>query len=316
MLAVWSGVLLSTVGPQLTAQSYLVIVTGSPGEERYERRFAEWAERLRAAAATRYGIPADRILELTGSGATRDGVVRALSGLASRVEAEALVAIVLLGHGSAAGGEPRFNIPGPDLTAKDFAGLLDAFPTQEIVFVNLTSASGDFVPALSGPRRIVITATKSGLERNEALFGGFFIEALEGDAADTDQDGQVSLLEAFTYARHEVARAYEREGQLLTEHALLDDDGDGRGSVDPGVEGPDGRRAGLVALQARDQAAGAEDPELARLYREQRRLEAKLAALRAAREGMDPQRYEAQLEALLIEIARVGRAIRERGGRE
>ena len=45
------------------------------------------------------------------------------------------------------------------------------------------------------------------------------------------------MLEAFQYAKAEVARAYEREGLLATEHAMLDDNGDKNGSQDTGGNG-------------------------------------------------------------------------------
>jgi hypothetical protein len=90
------------------------------------------------------------------------------------------------------------------------------------VLVNTASASGDFVPVLSGPNRVLVTATKTGFERNETIFGEFFVDAFASDGADTDKDNRVSVLEAFTYARREVTRRYEDSNRLLTEHALLE----------------------------------------------------------------------------------------------
>ena len=117
----------------------------------------------------------------------------------------------------------------------DFARAFDAFPTQTVVFANTASASGGFIEPLSGPNRLILTATRSGRERNATAFGEFFVEALAAgaDDADVDKDGRVSLLEAYEYARGGVERMYEQEDRLLTEHALLDDDGDGVGSADP-----------------------------------------------------------------------------------
>ena len=82
-----------------------------------------------------------------------------------------------------------------------------------------------------------MTATRSGAEHFTTLFGGFFIDALTSEAADADKNKRVSVLEAFKFAKTEVARAYEREGLLATEHALLDDDGDKEGSADPSATG-------------------------------------------------------------------------------
>jgi hypothetical protein len=151
--------------------------------------------------------------------------------------------VLLIGHGSAQGGEARFNLPGPDLTAADFGQLLARFSTQRVALVNAASASGDFVVALSAPNRTIITATRGASEKNETVFGGYFVKAFAGEVADTDKDGQVSLLEAFSYARREVERFYQSENRLQTEHALLDDNGDGEGSRDPDASATDGANA-------------------------------------------------------------------------
>ena len=103
------------------------------------------------------------------------------------------------------------------------------------------SASGGFVPALAGKNRTIITATKTDGERNQTRFGEYFAAAFAGNAADadTDKDGRVSVLEAFLWARARTADSYSRDGQLLTEHAVLDDDGDGK------IEGVETEVAGL-----------------------------------------------------------------------
>ena len=61
----------------------------------------------------------------------------------------------------ARGGEARFNIPGPDMGPTDFDALLERLGGRLVALVNTTSASGPFLPVLSGPERAVITATRS-----------------------------------------------------------------------------------------------------------------------------------------------------------
>jgi len=122
------------------------------------------------------------------------------------------------------------------------------FKAQRVAFVNTASASGGFVPALAGRDRVVITATKTDGERNQTRFGEFFVRALTGEDADLDKDSRVSLLEAFLWARRRVVESYEKQGQILTEHAVLDDDGNGKGSDTPGQPGTDGAVARTVFL--------------------------------------------------------------------
>lgn len=304
------------------AQGYLVVITGIGGDPHTGRTFHQWASAL-AAAAPRLGLPDSHVIYLgddptldpgrIAARSTKANVEVALRGVAGRVRAGDQVVVVLIGHGSERQGEPRFNLPGPDITAAEFAALLSTLPTERVAFVNTTSASGGFLPVLSAPGRAVVTATKSGFERNQTRFPQYFVDAVTGDGADTDKDARVSLLEAFIYARREVARAYETEDRLLTEHAMLDDNGDGEGSAEPGREAADGALAGTILLAgAQPAAAATHDPELERLYGKRADLERRLAALRQRKAELAPDEYERQLEELLVELAMTGRAIRAR----
>jgi hypothetical protein len=130
-----------------------------------------------------------------------------------------------------------------------------------------------------------------------------------------DKDGRVSMLEAFTWARRRVGESYERDGQLLTEHAVLDDDGDGKGSDAPGQPGTDGALARTLFMAAASSGTtpGADaDPELRALIDARRALENRIAALKASKEKADPAQYASELEQLLIDLARTNRAIREK----
>ena len=164
-----------------------------------------------------------------------------------------------------------------------------------MVFVNTASASGPFVEALSGPGRTIVTATRNGAEQYATLFGGFFVDALDSEAADADKNKRVSVLEAFLFAKAEVAKAYEREGLLATEHALLDDNGDKEGSQDPAATGKDGKVADdRVARHRRRGRPARPIPKLRALYLERRELERRVEALRLLKESMPPARYSSR----------------------
>jgi hypothetical protein len=224
---------------------------------------------------------------------------------------------VLVGHGSGEGEDTKISIPGPDLSARDFAQLLSRFPTQKVAFVNLTSASGDMLPLLSGPNRVIITATKSSFERNESHFAQYFADALSKDVADTDKDGRVSLLEAFRYAAVETKRVYETDTRLQTEHAQLEDMG-----MKVGVAEPDGRTGeGLLARRffldgAFVTRAGANDPQLAALYKDKFALEDQIDQLRIKKASLAADAYDDALEGLLVQLARKAKTIREIEGRK
>ena len=301
-----------------------MVVTGLAGEAQYRDSFHQWATDLMDAATERLGVPAGNITYLAESTdrdpvriharSTRENLERVLGELAGRAATNAQVFVVLIGHGSSREGEPKLNLPGPDLTAGDLARFLEAFPTQTLVVANLASASGDFIPALSGPRRVVITATKSGAERNQTRFGKFFVDAFAGDQSDVDHDGAVSLLEAFTYARREVARAYEQQGILLTEHAMLDDNGDKEGSHEPDPETADGALARTITLGGGGAEPATRDPELMALYEKKRSIEQAIRALQRDKAHLESATYERRLEDLLLDLAGTNRAIREQEG--
>ena len=137
------------------------------------------------------------------------------------------------------------------------------------------------------------------------------MEAFATDAADADKNRRVSMLEAFQYARNEVTRAYEREGLLVTEHALLDDNGDKKGSQDPTPTGAEGKLAAALSLgSAADAAPLPDDPKLRALHLERRGLERRVEALRLLKDSLPPARYTSKLERLVTDLALKTREIR------
>jgi hypothetical protein len=312
--------------PPAQAQTRLVIISGLPGEPKYVESFHAWSASLIDAARSRYGMADSSIVWLAADPAkapgriagksTKENVERTLEGLAARMRAGEQLVVVLVGHGSTQGDGVRLTLPGPDLSATDLARLLAKHGSRRVAVIVAASSSGDFVPALSGPGRVIITATKSGFERNESIFGEHFVAALAGDGADGDKDGRVSLLEAFTYATREVRRIYEQENRLLTEHALLDDNGDRSGTAEPGARGGDGGLARAFFLTGGASAAAASrDPRATALRKEKEELESKIEALKGRKGMMDGKAYEAELERLLVDLAATMRALRALEGR-
>jgi hypothetical protein len=322
----WLLALLSLAPAGGAAQTYLLVVSGIGGEPQYRAAFEEWSTTLLTAAQERLGLPTNQIVYLredpegyAGSRkSTKANLDAAVTEIAGRAEPDALVVIVFIGHGSAVGGSARINLPGPDVSAEEVAALLTRFPTQQLVVANLASASGDFLPILSGPRRTIITATRSGRERYETVFAGLFVGAFASDGADTDKDERVSVLEAFEFARREVTRHYETGNRLVTEHALLDDNGDATGSTEPDLQAGDGALAARLFLDNPLEAAIAtlpDDPDLRALFEARQRLELEIATLRARKDQLAPEAYETEFERLALELARTSRAIREREAR-
>ena len=300
-------------------RAFLLVVVGLAGDPEHGKLFHKWGTTL-AEASERLGVTRDRLVYLVDqpldgdtrvSGrATKEDIIKALQGFAMQAGPDDVVFIALFGHGSFDGRSAKFNVPGPDIGPADFSGALKALPARQVVFVDTTSSSGPFVAEMSAPGRTIVTATRNGAEQFATLFGGYFVAALTSEAADSDKNRRVSVLEAFQFAKAEVARAYEREGLLATEHALLDDNGDKEGSQDPSLTGKDGRVASIVSLGTTGGEDLPADPKLRALHLERRDLERRVEALRLLKESMDPARYTSELERLVTQIALKTREIR------
>jgi len=320
--------------PVAAQQTYILVITGLSGDPAYAEEFHQWATTLIDTATDRYELPAENVIYLAekteldpariDDRSTRENVERAFATVAERAQPNDYVLVLLIGHGSYSNGESRFNLPGRDLTAKDYARLLEPLGSQQVAFVNAATASGGFIEVLSGEGRTVVTATRSGGQWNATVFGGYFVEAFADGEEESDQnkDGRVSVLEAFEYAVAQVARVYESDGRLQTEHALLDDNGDGEGTRE--LEDPlattaatDGAMARTLFISAGDGTGIAglpDDPALRALYQERLEIQEQVEALQATRGGTDETRYQAEMETLLVAMALKSREIRAMEG--
>ena len=300
--------------------AFLLVVVGLAGDPEHGELFHKWGAEL-AESAGHLGIPQDHVVYLvdqpaegearvTGK-ATLDEINKTFDRFAKQATPDDALYVVLIGHGSYDGKAPKFNLPGPDISAADFATQFKRLPMRQIVFVNTASASGPFVNELSGPGRTIIAATRSGAENYATLFGGYFVDALSGEEADADKNRRVTMLEAFQFAKAAVQRAYDKEGLLSTEHAVLDDNGDKVGSPDPSTTAADGKVAALMAIgSAADAMPLPADPKLRALVLEQRDLQHRVESLRLLKDNMDPAKYQSELEKLVTDLALKTREIR------
>jgi hypothetical protein len=288
----------------------VIVVVGAPGEPDYATQFHAWSERWRAASKV-----AEADFHLIGEGedaksSDRDRLQKLLADEQGE-KAEPLW-LVLIGHGTYDGQIAKFNLRGADLTAEELAKWL-APMRRPLAVINCTSASAPFLNRLAGENRVVITATKSGNEQNFAHFGQYISAAIADAGADIDKDGQVSLLEAYLTACRNLDEFYKQEARLPSEHALLDDNGDGLGTpaawfrgiraTQRAKEGAslDGTRAHQIHLIASDRETKL-SPEL-----RQRRdaLELAIAKLRDEKPALREDDYYNRLETLMLELAQL-----------
>jgi len=295
---------------QTNEQRSLVLVVGAAGAPEYSEQFSQWAALWKQAAA-KGGLQISVIGE-DAENPTNDRarLLTVLTNEVARPDGE--LWLVFLGHGTYDGRSAKFNLRGPDISAADLAAVLKPC-RRPLAVIQCASASGPFINALSGPDRVIITATRSGNEVNATRFGGYLAKAIADPAADLDKDGQTSLLEAFLLAAREVAQFYQEAGRLATEHPLLDDNGDGLGTPADWFRGVravktpakgksvDGVRAHQFHL-VRSQV----EQELSPASRQRRdELEEQVNALRARKATMPEDEYYRQLKDILVQIARL-----------
>jgi hypothetical protein len=285
-LAFVCGVLAASAA---VADTRYVIVSGLGGDEKYAKAFDDQADALGAAA--RKTVAAANVVVLKGAEATREALERSLAALAESSEAADTAVVFLVGHGSYDGDVYKFNLPGRDPTGAEIAAWLSAVPAQTQLVVNATSASGAVLEDWAADGRVLITATRSGAERNATRFAAYWTEALSSDAADLNKSGVVSAQEAFDFASRRVADSFEEDGALATEH--------------PQIVGDNAARITAARLVERAASTAEQRALNARLDE----LEAQIADLRARRESMPNDQYLNDLQALLVELATVQRQI-------
>jgi len=305
------------------AQNHLLIISGIGGIDAYRELFADRSASM-YESAIKAGIDASNITLLSETTlpdtsppqriSDKPTILQALREIGARAQADDRVFVILIGHGNPRGDGAVLNLPGPDISATELAAALTGLENQLVVIVNTASASGPFIKALSGDKRVVITATSSGREYYATLFGDYFVAAFAEAGADTDKDERVSMLEAFAFARRETRRAYDNEKQLSTEHALLDDNGDGEGSPDPGEFEADGALANRVYLQQSPSLALGASRQLVEMTQRKQALEQSITELKRQRENLPRVDYYARLEGLLVDLALLSREIRAQGG--
>ena len=296
---------------------FALLITGAGGEDAYAQQFSQWSAELTKVLTGRFRFARDRVRLLSEKPvaaepkSTAEEVRRTFAALKSELGADNVLFVFLIGHGSFDGKESKFNLVGPDLSAFEFNNLLTQLPTRRVVVFNMASASGEFVKSLSAKGRIVVTATRNGQETNATRFAGFFINALSATDSDTDQDGHISVLEAFVYANRLTADFYTRAGRLATEHALLEDNGDGVGHEK--IEAGEGLLARATYLDSLSVEQAAANATTAKLQKDRTRLEGEIEQLIGRKSSMQEPEYEAQLEKLFIELAKVNRSIKQAG---
>lgn len=292
----------------------VLVVQGAQGRAEYGKQFATWSNRWLSAAKAGQAHSVHIGIKKTEA-ANDDFELLKLSiaqfATESLQNSTGQLWVVLIGHGTFDSRTARFNLRGVDVSAKQLATWLQPVK-QPTVIVNCASSSAPFLKELSAKNRVIVSATKSGSELNFARFGDFLSQAIGDVGADLDKDGQTSLFEAYLAASRQTEKFYKTEGRLATEHAILDDNGDGQGVRSDWFRGirltkksngkaqVDGRFAHQLHLVRSDR----EQALTPAIRANRNKLELAVIQLRDRRSQFKSQdNYYAELQPLLVQLA-------------
>ena len=289
------------------SDSSALILRGVAGSPEHEEKFEKWTAGTAKALVEKFGFSPDRVLVLTDKKTAQAEIQKAFVTLKQQMKPMDTFFLFFIGHGSGEDGTYKFNISGPDYTPDDYNKLLATLSAGRIVIVAATPASGAALDKFAGKNRVVVTATRSGQEGNDTVFYDYFLEALQGTAADEDKDQKVSVWEAFKYAVAGTERFYKDEGRLATEHAQISDNGVDK--TDAKAKEPP-----LVARSTSfrvDRPIVSSDPKMQALLNQKKEIEQQIEALRINKNSMVAADYDKQMEELLVQLALKNQEIRQ-----
>lgn len=272
-------------GNNLWAATGLLIVSGLGGEDSFQTDFDQQADTLYQSVLS-LGLDESEVLLLKGADASKENILAAIAGLKSG--SDDYVQVHLIGHGSFDGNNYKFNIPGPDITAVEIAEAMNQIGSKQLIAL-MTSASGGAMEVLKGDNRLVITATKSGLQKNASVFSRYWARGSDLSSADLNKNEVISLAELYAYTESEVRKYYETEGLIASEASLFE----GADSLDPELFSM--ARIGQLANASLSATAEA-------LLSERASVEEKLSELADRRQQLSEDEYFAELQNLMLEL--------------
>lgn len=273
-----------------------VIITGLGGIQEYEENFQKWGESVERLCREQMKA---QVTVVNGSRQRRDEVLAAFKQVSASSAGD--VWFFLIGHANFDSRNYKFNIKGPDLTGDDLKRFFDSLGSRNRYIVLATSTSGVLLPILAGPRRVVLSATRSARERHPPLFMSFFLEGAESAEADRNKDGRVSLEEIFAYAEAGVESWYSEKSRIQTEHPVLQ-------------EPDDTVRMARFAYLSTPPERAYRSLEARELAKNRVGLEREIEALKLRKPEMQEADYYGELQRFLVELATLNEKIRELEG--
>jgi len=184
------------------------------------------------------GLPAESI---SGT-STAENIQTTIKTIGTAAGADDRFIFYYIGQANIAAQKLRFNLPGADITHKRLAQWIKQIKCASKLIVLDCPGSGLAAKALS-KRGTVLICSSTDEQKYRTRLSEYFLPALADGESDTNGDGKVSVLEAFTAASRRIDDWFRRNKLLTTETPVLEDNGDGRVSKEPWrykLDGADG----------------------------------------------------------------------------
>ncbi|YCM46251.1 hypothetical protein V2O64_09510 [Verrucomicrobiaceae bacterium 227] len=237
MLTVATGIAQASPHPKIW------IFNGTPGDDEHHKLYEKTLTSQRKTFSTRFGIPPENVQIFYGPKSAGYAGIPIKETLLSELKKAAQstqgpnaqpVWIIFQGHANQIPGGMMYNIPGPDVSHRDIGKALSGGGQDApLVVIATTSSSGKLLRELRGPGRLVLTATSPNDPQNETELPWVFTEVIASPHTDANGDGLVSVLEIFKACHAGVKASYDKGNFMIKEHALLDGNGDGKGTARP-----------------------------------------------------------------------------------
>ncbi len=228
------------ITPDTSAEDYALIIGGVGGEKSFYDEFWNATTRMRELLIEEYSYASEHVTflfeddgevsNLIDGKSTKAGVEAAFTNLQARVQPRDRFLLFMVGHATKTTGGLKFNSPGRDIRGIECAALIEKIPAEQMILIFGFPYSERVVSQVSKEGRTIITACSAREGYMRSGFGNIFIDAFSDGAADADDNGAISLLEAFLYTQKRVKTWYENDGSIQSEHPHLDDNGDGNAS--------------------------------------------------------------------------------------
>lgn len=234
--------------PIAIGETWVTVMCGLPGDAEHRERLTEAIKKFAEAAPEVLGYEHRRFRLLVGDTqmvddladvadcnvTTAETIASTIKTVSGELAANDSHWLFVFGHGNLYGKRSLLNIEGPDIDQTQFGEMIKPITCRRSVVWMLQPASGFWLQPMAGSNTVLISATEAGNEITATEMPYALADVLAGDALhqsleDIDKDSFVTMLDLYLAVNIEVAARFSALEVLQTEHAQLDDNGDGRG---------------------------------------------------------------------------------------